>query len=296
MTLTPEEQAEWSRNRQPLLYGVLSVLLVLANTAVGLRLYVTLKRWGRLRVDDCCMVAALVLCDGVIGSLIYATTQGFGLYSFRVVDDDDGRSTKLVHIMKTIWAYSVMNGTCFMTIKLAILLSYRRMFWGSKWFQIGWWFNLTYAALWTIGSTFFYIFQCQPVDYFWTRTANRFPDSGSYTNPHGHCNASPAGIGIPVVLNSIGDLMVLLLPAPVLFELQVTGVQRIRLLVFFGMGSVTAVAGFIRFAEIFKATSDYSCKSPAQVGNDRLVHGAHTMLQGTLLGSSSGLQSNKWWE
>ncbi|KAI1408088.1 hypothetical protein F5Y13DRAFT_114672 [Hypoxylon sp. FL1857] len=253
MELTQEEKDMWDESLQPLIIGILVTFLVLTNaTSIG-RFVASLRRYRKLQPDDYLMICAVILSDGIIAAMLSAVQKGFGLHQFRVMATDPQPPMKLVQILQIIWAYAVLNGFCFSTIKLSILLFMRRLFWVARWFKIAWWINVAYVILWTVGSTLFYIFQCAPVDFYWNKIyagVGLTPPAGDM---NGTCVKALGSIGTPIILNTVGDLFVLLLPLPILLKLQTTNIKRLRLLALFVIGFMATAAGFVRFSFIFAA-------------------------------------------
>jgi len=71
------------------------------------------------------------------------------------------------------------------------------------------------------------IFQCTPVDYFWNRKI-----------PGGHCVNTPAYWYGNAAWNTIFDIVVLVLPIPVIRSLQMGRNQKIAVLGVFGLGAL----------------------------------------------------------
>ncbi|KAI1100870.1 hypothetical protein F4804DRAFT_317765 [Jackrogersella minutella] len=251
MELTPEEKATWDDSLQPLIVGILVTFLIFTNATSAARLFASFRRYRKLQPDDYLMLCAVILSDGIIGAMLSAVTKGFGLHQYRVLANDPKAPLSLVQVLQIIWAYAVLNGFCFSTIKLSILLFLRRLFWVTRWFKIAWWINVAYVVLWTIGSTLFYIFQCSPIDFYWNKIYAAVAMTPPEADKDGSCIKALASIGTPIILNTIGDLFVLLLPLPILFKLQTTTTKRLRLLALFIIGFMATAAGFVRFAFIF---------------------------------------------
>ena len=138
---------------------------------------------------------------------------------------------------KYFWIPAVFNGPCFLTIKLCLLFFYRRLFLvNQKWLRLFWWVNLTYAVLWFVGSTLYYILQCLPVNYYWERFYQRFHVQPP--NPvHGECNAATtAQVGLPLIFSLISDFALLLLPIVTLARLQMSLRRKASLLALFSLG------------------------------------------------------------
>ncbi|OTB05021.1 hypothetical protein M426DRAFT_11110 [Hypoxylon sp. CI-4A] len=252
MELTEEQKASWDESYQPLIVSILVICFVLSTGTTASRIYASIRRHQKLEVDDYFMICATLLSAAVIAAMLAAVSKGLGLHLYRVMANDPEPPHSLVQIMQIIWAYAVLNGFCFSTIKLAILFFLRRLFWVTRWFKIAWWANVVYVVLWTIGSTLFYILQCAPIEYYWDKiyqSLGMTPPAAADAN--GYCVKAYGIIGTPIILNTIGDLFVLILPLPILFKLQTTTAKRLRLLTLFFIGFMATVAGFVRFAFLF---------------------------------------------
>ena len=136
-----------------------------------------------------------------------------------------------------MWIPSVFNAPCFLSIKLSLLFFYRRLFLvNQKWLKVFWWLNLVYAILWAIGSGFFYIFQCQPVDFYWLRlyeTLGVEPSGGIQIT--GECPGT-SKVAIPLIFNLFSDIALLLLPTVALSKLKSSIRKKIGLLALFSLG------------------------------------------------------------
>lgn len=261
MGLSADQLAQYDETQRPLIVGVLVSMLVLSNASLALRLYFVVKRRSNFLWEDYAVITAQILSDGIAGALIVATSMGFGLHQYRVLAEDPDPPLAIVRIQQITWAYAVLNNLCLLAIKMSILLFYRRLFRIQPWFRIAWWINVAYAVFWTIGTTLFYIFQCTPVDFYWTRLGALVPDPPFYVDPNGHCTSGLGAIGTPILLSTLGDVAILLLPIPVVFKLQTAVVKRLRLSLLFSVGALAAASGFVRFAMVFSVTSDRTCKS-----------------------------------
>lgn len=129
----------------------------------------------------------------------------------------------------------VFVGPTITCIKLSLLFFYRRLFLvNQKWLIIAWWANMVYAILWFFGSTGFYIFQCWPVQFYWTRYHNRY-----HVGPvvEGQCNATTVhNVALPLILSLISDVAVLLLPVAAILKLQISRKRKLGLATIFSVG------------------------------------------------------------
>ena len=94
---------------------------------------------------------------------------------------------------------------------------------------------MTYSILWGVATFIIVIVQCIPVPYFWNRAYLFYeldpPDNGS-------CLDTRASQVPPALLNCIGDLMLLILPFPVLLQLQMSWGRKLELMFIFGLGTL----------------------------------------------------------
>ena len=94
---------------------------------------------------------------------------------------------------------------------------------------------MAYSVLWGVATFIIVLVQCVPVPYFWNRAYLLYglhpPDSGS-------CLATRPSQVPSALLNCIGDLMLLLLPFPVLLRLQMSLVRKLELMFIFGLGAL----------------------------------------------------------
>lgn len=157
------------------------------------------------------------------------------------------------------WIVSVLWAPAIMCIKLSILIVYRRIFLGNqRWFKIALWANGFYALGLGIASTFVFIFQCSPVDYYWTR----FVAFYGYPAPEGGCLPQMAHLVTPQILSTASDLVILLLPIPVIWGLHVENSRKIPVFLVFLLGAFTVGCGIARISVIFHVSNvvDVTCK------------------------------------
>lgn len=112
--------------------------------------------------------------------------------------------------------------------KLSILLFYRRIF-SSPSFRIPLWIGVAIVLAWGIAFFFLYLFQCTPVNANWT----------TYAGTNRHC--------LPVTLNYanaistiVTDVMILTMPLPMIWGLQLPTRRKIALSGVFLLGALQA--------------------------------------------------------
>ncbi len=138
-----------------------------------------------------------------------------------------------------VWLCMVFVGPTFTFIKLSLLFFYRRLFLvNQNWLRIAWWANMVYAILWFFGATGFYIFQCWPVQWYWTRYYQRY-HVGPPVAMKGQCNATTVRhVAMPLIFSLISDVALLLLPIAAISKLQISLRKKLGLAAVFSVGAL----------------------------------------------------------
>ena len=139
-----------------------------------------------------------------------------------------------------------------MCIKLSILIVYGRLFLvQQRWFKYALWGNALYAAGLGIAATFIFLLQCLPVNYYWTRFLAYY----GYPAPEGKCLPQLAHLVTPQILSTASDLVILLLPVPIIWRLHVANARKVALLLVFLLGAFTVGCGIARISVIFHVSN-----------------------------------------
>ena len=112
-------------------------------------------------------------------------------------------------------------------VKVSILLLYHRLFGVNQWFRTGICVAGALTVMWWIAAFLDSIFQCVPVQAFWDK---------SIQNPKCQdIRASALGTGIA---NMILDIMLLIIPLPMIWKLQVSRRIKVSLTGIFMLGAL----------------------------------------------------------
>ncbi|KAJ6005141.1 hypothetical protein N7540_012940 [Penicillium herquei] len=246
-SLTSTELEEWPQSRQPAIYGVCAVMLLLGNLAVPMRIWAQWKVHRKTFMEDYFLVAALLFANvGTIATII-AGTKGLGLHTFRIVVQDPSYKN-LVSVFASIWVTALFNGPSIFATKVALLAYYRRLFIVNQtWLKITWWINLVFATLLCIGTILFYILQCSPVNWYWERV-------NAYTKETGTCVEPLGDIGAPLVLSMVSDLAILLLPIITVITLKMDLKRKLGLTAVFSVGFVSFGCSLARVTVLLAGT------------------------------------------
>ena len=131
-----------------------------------------------------------------------------------------------------MWIFEVVYITIFTTIKISILLFYRRVFppevttprfrftlYTTMILAVGWWFI----------SLILIIFQCTPVRYAWTQI---------YISEKGHCIDWTAALFASATTNVVVDIIMLTLPISNVWRMQIRKEQKYAISGLFALGGL----------------------------------------------------------
>jgi hypothetical protein len=143
--------------------------------------------------------------------------RGYGLGKHRHVVPE----ANVLAFLELLYYFQIFYILAPPTVKLSLLLLYRRIFVSSKFLFIVYGMGVV-IILWAIIMTFLGIFNCHPISGFWTG--------------QGKCLLfKEFAIGYAIV-NILTDLAVWLLPIPSIWKLQLPTAQKVALTFIFVLG------------------------------------------------------------
>ncbi|OKO89597.1 hypothetical protein PENSUB_13663 [Penicillium subrubescens] len=145
---------------------------------------------------------------------------------------------------KHVWLVTI--GAMVKMKKISILAFYRRIF-GRNWSI---WICLFLTTGWTMGSMIALLVSSDPVAYFWTSTYN--PKGGHYRyNFYNYYIGNAAA-------NVVIDVLILLIPIPVVWRLKLRVTQKIMITSVFFIGVFVCIASIVRlhYLTYLKGTQD----------------------------------------
>ncbi|KAF2163705.1 hypothetical protein M409DRAFT_68300 [Zasmidium cellare ATCC 36951] len=202
----------------------------------------------------------------------------------------------ITQALKVYYVDELLYLTALPTIKIAILCTYLRIF-PTRTFRvvvfvaIG--FNVAYAITFIIIT----IFQCNPVSLAWTHWDETHP---------GTCNNVNAQSWASAIINIVLDLVVVGLPMPVLWNMNLNTRKKLLVMLMFGVGFFVTIVSILRlrllvvFGDSKNLTYDYKqvgywtvievdtalcCACMPGIRN--LIRRAFPKLMGTSIGNSN---------
>ncbi|EED22640.1 conserved hypothetical protein [Talaromyces stipitatus ATCC 10500] len=224
---------------QPWSIAVTASMTSLAFICVCLRLLSRYERKQALWWDDYMIVFSMVWNLIVVVFICLMIHAGMGLHVAEVGVEGAVLMAKYLVAAEVLYVYNLV------WTKLSFLLMYYRIFhfpYFKRWaYIIG-----GFVIIWVITVTFLFIFICVPVQKLW------------YPDLPGHC-INQIGTWIANASSTIAtDLVILILPIPQIWKLQLGKVEKVALTLTFCLGFFVVFASVYRFTVLFS----YSAKDP----------------------------------
>ncbi|KAF2260236.1 hypothetical protein CC78DRAFT_418336, partial [Lojkania enalia] len=251
--------------------GVATLCAVIAGLAFLLRLASRVVT-KRVYIEDALFISALGLYAGFLYEILLMGGEVYHVHtwnvSLRTLSDVLYKS----HIMSLLYGLSIM------LIKVAILLSWIRIFVPMK--QRNAFFWVSHALIWS--NVLFYgigtiteIWQCKPREKIWNPFLIAAGEAG------GHCpiditkHAKASGF-----INLLSDIIILMLPQKVIWGLNVTRKQKIGMSLLFVVGIFATAAATVRIYYLFKT---YDANDMIYYGSDLVLWMAAEIAAGFLI-------------
>ncbi|ODM18128.1 hypothetical protein SI65_05999 [Aspergillus cristatus] len=214
---------------------------VLAAVFVALRFYTRFRvQQTKVASDDWMILAALLAVTASLVCTIIGGHYGLGKHVWAVPMPD---ITKVVQIL---FAYILLYVATVPLIKFSALLFYRRIFGTTK----SMWFCVFLTVGYFIACYMAFLVCCRPVSYYWTQ----------YTDPSGgECTFNLYAFYIGnAAANVTTDVIILLVPVPLVWKLQMRPNQKIMVCGIFMLGGFVCVASIVRihFMTFLKSSVD----------------------------------------
>ncbi|KAF5025985.1 hypothetical protein F66182_1926 [Fusarium sp. NRRL 66182] len=207
------------------------VACILAEICVILRIYSKLSIHNKLGPDDYCILIAAFATVPFIYLQCRLADLGFGMNIWDIEPLD-----RLYEILRLFWIDQILYSVHLYSTKLSILIFLRSIFKTQEFIRSTVYIGVfvSVCAVVTLITTGL---QCLPASFNWTSW------DGEHTGRCNDLNSQTYAFG---GLNMVCDIIILILPLPHLYKLQVRGRQKVQLFVIFSVGIVVTVFSIIR--------------------------------------------------
>ncbi|KAL3481373.1 hypothetical protein BJX99DRAFT_253677 [Aspergillus californicus] len=235
-TPPPEVIASWPepnyinpsyQGHQLLVVGI--ILLITSSTILGLRLWVRLRMKRSAGWDDWIMVATLlfIICSTVAANL--GTKYGWG-YHIWDQKPEWSRSSLMTNYFSQVLLVIIMT-----LVKLSLLTSYLRFLIVPTFRYLNW-AMIVLILGWGLSFFIVMLVACRPLNAYWDTTLDA----------SAQCSDEQARTLAFTITNLIFDIVVLLLPAPTFWKLQLPIKERLVLIGLMSLGIVACTASAVR--------------------------------------------------
>ncbi|KAH8656277.1 hypothetical protein BGZ61DRAFT_466937 [Ilyonectria robusta] len=216
--------------------AVVSCVLFVAFLAVAMRVYARAVLISQFGMDDYASIVSFVFVFICGFFVAWNTRFGFGTHVAFLTEEQIRAYLKIFYI--SVVFYNVAMGA----IKTTFLLQYYRVFARPMVRNVIIGAGVVIGG-WSTSQIFLAIFACTPVSAFWTGEGTCIDNL-----PAWYVNATG---------NIITDLIVLILPLPVIKNLNLASRQKIILLGVFCLGFLTCAISFVRI-RFLKLSQDFT--------------------------------------
>ncbi|KAH8898353.1 hypothetical protein GQ53DRAFT_837275 [Thozetella sp. PMI_491] len=213
----------YEENRNDWVLVPAAVFTVICPLLVGLRFWSRMKTSGLIGVDDWTCLASLILTLVTNALFIAMVHYGFGHHIKSLTNDN--RITALC----LYWVSQMTYKMGLQLTKISLVLLYMRIFGTVTWFRRVCQFMITLLTLYALASCLTGLVQCNPIPKAWNSGL-----SGSCINLMQFFIFNGA-------MALATDAIILLLPLPMIVNLQVPLLQKLALIPVFGLGIFVVV-------------------------------------------------------
>ncbi|KAG8170266.1 hypothetical protein KVR01_001011 [Diaporthe batatas] len=226
---------------------VTAVSGTLAIVAVVMRLVDSFNRGHLLNWSNFSIVVALACCL-VIGALVFPMSKyGFGRDIWTIPHDN------ITRIIMFTWISEVFYMIVLGSTKIAMLLLYLKVF-PSQTFRRVCFVMIGVCLVYSPATALATFFNCTPVSYNWTGWTGETEGSCFSFNTFAWAQSS---------INIVLDLIIILLPIPQLWKLNMGRKKRIQIVLMFSVGLFITIVSIVRLTALvnFATTTNATCKS-----------------------------------
>ncbi|KAI3336280.1 hypothetical protein HD806DRAFT_125 [Xylariaceae sp. AK1471] len=216
------------------------IFLFVCPLVVGTRIWSRKRTGGRLGADDYTILASLTFAVATDIISLWGCSHGYGKHAI------DLSSYNRKEAFKSFYLTQITYKTSINLTKSSILLLYLRIFSGVKWFRWTCLAVLSCVASYCVAVILVTIFQCSPVVAAFDKTIT---DKSCINN--GNFWFANAGFTIAT------DIIILIIPMPLVYSLQIPRVQKAALIFVFTLGAFVVITSCLR-----ATTLDIQAKSP----------------------------------
>ncbi|KXT08850.1 hypothetical protein AC579_1482, partial [Pseudocercospora musae] len=205
--------------------------MVLSTLFILLRVYTKTFLARMFGIDDIAMVLAWLISIGLQIMVVYLwSVPSIGIHMFEAYLPVVNNAVLLISVC------SILYIPLMALAKFSLLVFYRRLSMDT-WFRWAVYGTMVFVIGYSIALFFGLLFACTPLQMNWDITIT-----------DGHCANKGVMYLSTAGLNAATDVILLVMPIPMVSKLQVPARQKIGLLAMFAIGSLTLVTSLVRLS------------------------------------------------
>ncbi|EKD15174.1 hypothetical protein MBM_06390 [Drepanopeziza brunnea f. sp. 'multigermtubi' MB_m1] len=220
--------------RGPLIVTTITTTFAVAAFAVAVRLVARLGCIKNAGKDDLAIVIALCAALAQLVSTLFQVKNGLGQHAIYLSLENNEA------IMRCLWVAIIFYSLGLCTVKLSIVLQYLRVFPALKMKRICW-ATIGLISIYGILAVLTSIWTCVPIYAFWTLPSV----------PGSRCISKTALWFSNAAFHIMTDLIVLILPMPLLHSLKLPTKQKIGLMCVFALGGFVCIVSALRLQRLY---------------------------------------------
>ncbi|KAI0908786.1 hypothetical protein F4823DRAFT_466718 [Ustulina deusta] len=205
------------------------IFAFLCPIIVGTRIWSRQRAGGRLGADDYTIIVSLAFALATDVLSIWGCYHGYGKHAATLTEHERYEAFRSFYLTQITYKTSI-NLT-----KSSVLLLYLRIFNGVKWFRRTCLILLAVVALYCIAVILVTVFQCIPVAAAFDKTI-----TNKVCISNGDFWFANAGFSIA------SDIIILTIPMPLVYSLQIPRVQKAALIFVFTLGAFVVITSCLR--------------------------------------------------
>ncbi|CAG8943273.1 unnamed protein product [Penicillium salamii] len=247
-------QGDISENRRAAIFGLGIGFIVFDSIVIALRIYVRGFMLRALGTDDILMVIGTILNFGLSITIMIGSKYGIGKHALAMKQSDTVPMLKVCNPpglqinsdhLQCIWATRILYTLAMGLVKMSLLWFYLRLD-PRKYMRWAVFFVMFINIGLSLASFFGALIGCRPASLFWTN-----PTSSNCMS----MEMSQRFYEVNGILNIVTDILIYLLPVPMLYGLQLNWRKKGAILGIFGLGILSIAAGCIRYDFVKKLAS-----------------------------------------
>ncbi|KAH6664782.1 hypothetical protein F5X68DRAFT_225559 [Plectosphaerella plurivora] len=240
----PPADLDLTESRVPEILGSLATTWTFAVIAVGLRFLARRLKNNPLWIEDFLVAASLVFASiHVWTSIGFMVPHGTGKHVW--VGPPEAVKVWAIGLFISEITYTLNLAT----VKFSTLAFYWRIFGSNSSIHIPIWTLFGIVSAWGIAVLGVSIFQCWPIHAFWQQYDPINPMSPTDFTCGVNLNQFFNGNSIP---NIITDALVVMLPIPYVWKLQLPGPQKFAVIFIFALGAFVTIISAVRLVFILR--------------------------------------------